>query len=272
MRVSGKKLRDFKKEIWRYYKENKRELPWRRTTDPYKIVVSEVMLQQTQVARVLTNYPEFIKAFPNFQSLAEATTSKVLKLWQGMGYNRRALYLRALARMVVHDYKGRLSDDPNILIQFPAIGSATAGSIVAFAFNKPTVFLETNIRRVFLHFFFKDQRDISDKKILPLIEQTLDKDNPREWYYALMDYGAMLAKSLPNPNRNSRHYTKQKPFAGSDREIRGAILKLILSREKLTKNEFSNNLSYHPNRLFAILDDMVKEGFLTKTSRTYKVQ
>lgn len=272
MRVSKRKLQDFKKPIWNYYSEHKRELPWRETTDPYKIVVSEVMLQQTQVSRVLTKYPEFIKAFPNFRSLANAPTAKLLKVWQGMGYNRRALYLKALSRIVINEHKGRLPDDPKVLITFPAIGSATAGSIAAFVYNKPTVFLETNIRRVFIHFFFKNKESVRDRDILPLIEATVDQSHPREWYWALMDYGAMLAKKILNPNRNSRHYVRQKPFIGSNREIRGAILKLILTKEKLTKKEFTNSLSYNPNRLFPILDALVKEGFLTKTSQTYKVQ
>src|SRR3990167_8662088 len=175
MGISKQKLSDFKKTIWDYYKKNKRDLPWRGTTDPYKIVVSEVMLQQTQVARVVQKYAEFIKVFPTFNSLAAASKEEVLRLWQGMGYNRRALYLKALSTIVIDDHKGRLPNEPNILMKLPAIGSATAGSIAAFAFNKPTVFLETNIRRVFLHFFFQGKKQVSDKDILPLVEKTLDK-------------------------------------------------------------------------------------------------
>jgi len=272
MGISKQKLSDFKKTIWDYYKKNKRDLPWRGTTDPYKIVVSEVMLQQTQVARVVQKYAEFIKVFPTFNSLAVASKEEVLRLWQGMGYNRRALYLKALSAIVIDDHKGRLPNEPNILMKLPAIGSATAGSIAAFAFNKPTVFLETNIRRVFLHFFFQGKKQVSDKDILPLVEKTLDKGRAREWYWALMDYGTLLVKTVQNPNRNSKHYVRQSPFSGSDREIRGAILKLVLSKGRVHRKDLSDSLSYENKKITFILNVLVKEGFLVKNSQIYTVQ
>ncbi len=272
MRVSAKKLEDFKQDIWKYYNKNKRDLPWRRTTDPYLIVVSEVMLQQTQVARVVQKFNEFTRVFPTFKTLALASKSDVLRLWQGMGYNRRALYLKALAGIIEKEYKGRLPDSPKVLIRLPSIGHATAGSIVAFAYNKPTVFIETNIRRVFIHFFFKNGTGIDDKEILLLVEKTLDKRRPREWYWALMDYGSMLAKILPNPNRNSKHYVIQKPFQGSNRQLRGAILKLILKQGGLSKKALSDSLPGSNSKLAAILNSLVKEGFLVKNAQTYQVQ
>ncbi|MEK7079017.1 MAG: A/G-specific adenine glycosylase, partial [Patescibacteria group bacterium] len=133
----------------------RRDFPWRNTTDPYHILVSEVMLQQTQVARVMVKFPIFIDQFSNFKELATASTKDILQVWQGMGYNRRALYLKKIAEIVITQYKGKLPDDPAILDTFPGIGEATAASIVAFAFNKPLVFIETNIRRVFIHLFFE---------------------------------------------------------------------------------------------------------------------
>lgn len=272
MRVSAKKLQNFKRDIRKYYKKNRRDLPWRRTTDPYLIVVSEVMLQQTQVSRVVQKFAEFTKTFPTFKSLARASKSDILKLWQGMGYNRRALYLKALAEAVEREHSGRLPDDPKLLIKLPSIGRATTGSIAAFVFNKPSVFVESNIRRVFIHFFFKNKRKVTDRDILTLVEKTLDKKRPKEWYWALMDYGTMLAKKVPNPNRNSLHYIKQAPFEGSNRQIRGAILKLLLSKRVLSKKALSDSLSYKDEKLSAVLNDLVKEGFLIKNSHMYKVQ
>ncbi len=272
MRVSAKKLQNFKRDIWKYYSKNKRDFPWRRTKDPYLIVVSEVMLQQTQVLRVVQKFTEFTKRFPTFKSLSLASNSEVLGLWQGMGYNRRALYLKALSKTVENELNGDLPDSPDELVKLPAIGHATAGSIVAFAYNEPTVFVETNIRRVFLHFFFQDKKQVRDKDIIPLVKETVDKDNPREWYWALMDYGTMLVKTIPNPNRKSRHYIKQTPFIGSNREVRGAVIRLILKERSITKKDILTNLPYHSDRLNIALEGLVKEGFLKKDARSYQIQ
>ncbi len=151
-------------------------------------------------------------------------------MWQGLGYNRRAKYLQESAKKVVNEFGGTLPQDQKILATFPGIGAATAASICTFAFNAPVAFIETNIRRVFIHHFFNDAESVSDKDILPMVESTLDRENPREWYWALMDYGAHLAKTMPNPNRRSKHYTKQSKFEGSNRQIRGAIVRLLLDQ------------------------------------------
>ena len=272
MKVEQQKIENFKKIVWDYYKKEGRGMPWRSTRDPYKIVISEVMLQQTQVSRVLKKYPEFIKEFPTFKTLADAPVSKLLKVWSGMGYNRRALYLKALSRIVVDRYKGRLPDDPKTLVQFPAVGSATAGSIIAFSYNVPTVFIETNIRRVFIHFFFGNKSNINDTDILPLVAKTVDKKNPREWYFALMDYGSNLGKQVINPNRKSRHYHKQKVFEGSDRKIRGEILKILLKSKKVTKEDLHNKLNQDRGRIVKIISALTKEGFLSEINGTYHLQ
>ena len=146
-------LREFRKMVLTYYADHGRDLAWRTTTDPYRILVSEIMLQQTQVERVTVKYPAFIAAFPDFPSLAGAPLSDVLAVWQGMGYNRRAISLQKCARRVVEEYDTSLPQDPEVLETFPGIGRATAASICAFAFNMPVIFIETNIRRVFIHFF-----------------------------------------------------------------------------------------------------------------------
>ena len=222
--MSPKQIRDFQKLVWGFYKANGRDFVWRRTTNPYHIVVSEIMLQQTQTSRVAEKFPEFLKKFPTFKTLAASTPAEVILVWQGLGYNRRALFLRELARTVVSEYKGKLPQDPEELIKLPGIGKNTAGSVAAFAFNAPTVFIETNIRSVFLHHFFPGQTNIPDSDLIPLIAASVHQDNPREWYWALMDLGVFIKKSQPNPSRASKHHTKQSKFIGSKRQVRGAIL------------------------------------------------
>ena len=205
--------------------------------DPYHVVVSEIMLQQTQTYRVEPKYEQFIELFPDFEALAHAPLRSVLAAWQGLGYNRRGKYLQQIAQKVVADFNGTLPNDPATLETFPGIGKGTAGSICAFAFNKPTIFIETNIRTVFIHSFFQNQESVHDKELLPLIAQTVDTDNPREWYYALMDYGVHLKKLHANPSRKSKHHTKQSKFEGSDRQIRGMIIKLLTEHASLEREQ-----------------------------------
>lgn len=244
--------------VWSYHKKHRRDLPWRTPhhITPYHIVVSEIMLQQTQVSRVLVKYVDIIKAFPDFKSLATADTSHVLRLWQGLGYNRRGLALKRIAETVMRDFGGELPRDPNILLSFPSIGPNTVGSILAFAFNASTVFIETNIRTVFIHFLFDNSATatsapdksklILDKDLLTYIESTLtypkNRKSPREWYYALMDYGSMLKARLRtegkhDPMKRSATYKKQSTFKGSFRHIRATILKIYLEKPRMEKLE-----------------------------------
>lgn len=287
----------FKKLIRDYYHAHGRDLPWRRMQDPYAIFVSEIMLQQTQVSRVLQQFPLFMTQFPDFATLAAAQQSDVLARWQGMGYNRRALWLKRAAEIVVHDHGGQLPTDPAALAQLPGIGPNTAGSIAAFVFNAPSVFIETNIRRVFIHHFFtpsviawKSERPrqsrslkpdchatlamtdkvVDDREILSLVEATLDRTNPREWYFALMDYGAQLPKQVANPNRRSRHYTKQSQFEGSNRQKRAAILRALISSE-LSLADLSKQLDQPARVLEPIVADLTSEGFILAKNGRYSL-
>jgi A/G-specific adenine glycosylase len=220
------------------------------------------MLQQTQVERVTTKFPEFIHAFPDFAALAAAPLGNVLTVWQGMGYNRRAIALQKCAIRVMNEYEGILPPDVAILATFPGIGRATASSIAAFAFNMPVVFIETNIRRVFIHFFFTGTDTVSDADLLPLVEKALYRNNPRLWYWALMDLGSALKKTVANPNRRSVHYTKQSPFEGSDRKIRGALLKIVLKYQFLEEEEIIDRVAEDPHRVRRILSVLEAEGFI----------
>lgn len=233
--------------------------------------VSEVMLQQTQVSRVEKKFPDFIKKFPGFTSLVKASTKEILQTWQGMGYNRRALYLKKAAEVIVKKYKGHVPKNLLVLETLPGIGRVTANSIAAFSWNRPTVFIETNIRRVFIHFFFSGRENIDDRDILPLVKKTLDQKNPREWYWALMDYGSHLPKITRNPNTKSKHYKKQSRFNGSDREIRGVIVTLIL-KNPLTINQLKEITGFERKRLLYNLLELKDEGFITEKNGKYCIK
>jgi A/G-specific adenine glycosylase len=262
-------IQEFQQMVLSYYNNYGRKMAWRDTNDPYLILVSEIMLQQTQVERVKIKFPEFIEVFPDFASLAVAPLAHVLSVWQGMGYNRRAIAIQKCAIRVMDEYNGILPADVNLLATFPGIGRATASSIAAFAFNLPVVFIETNIRRVFIHFFFSDTDTVSDADLLPIVEKSLYRENPRVWYWALMDLGSALKKTVPNPNRRSVHYSKQSRFEGSDREIRGSILKLLLKEFSLEDEEIFGYIAEDPYRVRKILGDLEREGFIKNNNNHF---
>lgn len=260
-------IKDFQELVWDYYHDHRRAMPWREDTNPYWVVVSEVMLQQTQVSRVLEKFPQFIKKFRSFKELAEAPPAEVIIAWQGLGYNRRALNLQKLAQTI----GDKLPSEPEELIKLPGIGPGTAGSIAAFAYDAPVVFIETNIRRVFIHHFFEGQEGINDKQLLPLVKEALDTEHPREWYYALMDYGTHLAKTVPNPNRRSKHHVVQSKFEGSDRQIRGAVLRALvnenLSIEELAEQAQCSDLG----RLRSVLRGLLQDGLIELIKNHYQL-
>ncbi len=281
-------VKNFQKKIWDYYRKyGRHDLPWRPSSlklrrdkiilDPYKILVSEMMLQQTQAARVVPKYKAFLKKFPTIEKLTKANTRDVLKEWSGLGYNRRALYLKRAAETIVRDYKGIFPKEVSLLEKLPGIGPYTARAIATFAWNQPQIFIETNIRAVFIHEFSSkkgmvSQVPIHDKDLLELIKKTLPEksislrpssdETMRQWYWALMDYGAMLKATVPNPSRKSAHHTRQSKFEGSDRQIRGAIVRLLVSNKKVTERMAIRLLSqYSKNRVLKAWRALKQEGF-----------
>lgn len=256
----------FTSKILDFSRSHKRDLPWRTPSlipdsfghlDLYKVLVSEVMLQQTQVVRVKMKYCEFMDRFPRLQDLAKANLVDVLKVWQGLGYNRRGKYLWEAARILVasknhsqhldHSVNSNSNSSTQYTVQefddLPGIGPATAASIYCFTYNRPVTFIETNIRKIYIHHFFADRVEIDDSELIPLVRDTLDHENPREWYYALMDYGSFLSTVTDNPNTKSKHYVKQSKFAGSDRQIRGRILRDYVSgKQILISNDREKNI------------------------------
>ena len=236
-------------------------MPWRVNRTPYRVFVSEIMLQQTSVARVTPKYGEFLRAFPSFRKLASANVQEVITAWKGLGYNRRALALRESARQITADHHGRLPRSVDELVRLPGVGRATASAVIVYAFDEPCVFMETNIRRVFLHHFFPDQENVPDSRIVPLVEETLDRERPREWYYALMDYGTALAAGRQNPNLRSSGYKVQSRFEGSMRQLRGRILSALMERQDVTARQIVSRLGADA-RLREALSQLVAEGFL----------
>jgi len=259
----------FKQTIYAYYNEHRRTFLWRQEPNPYFVFISEVMLQQTQTYRVQPKFDQFITRFADFNALGNASFADVLTVWQGLGYNRRALYLQQAAQQIVKQFNGQLPKEPELLQELPGIGPATARSISAFAFNNPTVFIETNIRTVFIYFFYHEHHDIHDKQLIPLIEQALDYHNPREWYYALMDYGVMLKRTIGNASRKSAHYAKQSKFEGSDRQLRAAILRLLLEQQRKTLEEIIAIFKNDQERIPRIVQSLLKDNLIQQQSNYF---
>lgn len=268
--ITNKELAAFKRTIWRYYAKHKRDFPWRDTTDPYRVLISEIMLQQTQAPRVVDKYHQFLKAFPTLSALAQTDTRTLLSAWQGLGYNRRALQLKKLAQAVAEDFATQIPSDQASLLRLPGIGPATAAAIRAFAFNLPGAYLETNVRRVYLHFFFPEQEQVPDQELVPLIEATSSRRRAREWGWALLDYGAMLGRTAKeNPNRRSAHYVRQSAFKGSRRELRGRAIKFLLSADRATAEDIASSASVSMAELEPVLAALLKEGFIVRRGRFY---
>lgn len=251
----------FKRVVRAHWRTHGRhELPWRHTTDPYAVLVSEVMLQQTQVPRVIEKHREFLEAFPSLRALARAPVSRVLKVWQGLGYNRRALMLHRCAQTIMRDHNGSVPQEYEALCALPGIGPYCAGAVLAFAFNKAHPIIETNIRRVYLHHYFPRRRKVPDRELRVVVARTLDRRNPRDWYSALMDYGTHLATTVPNPNRRSRGYTKQSSFEGSLRQLRGRILRHLTTHGAVPHPKLASLMQ--DKRTAAAVAALEREGFV----------
>jgi A/G-specific adenine glycosylase len=299
MNLSQQQIADFQVTVRDYYQQSGRHtLPWRipeadDSFDPYKILVSELMLQQTQVARVIPKYHEFLELFPTVQALADSSLAAVLTSWSGLGYNRRAKFLHQAAQMVVSDFDGVFPDTQAVLVQLPGVGKNTAGAILAYAYNQPITFIETNIRTVYFHYFLEGREAISDGEVAELVAQTLPQSkgkraarvdgfipapgamrktvglshvSPREWYWSLMDYGAFLKSSGMKLNTLSKHYNKQSKFEGSRRQIRGQVIRLLASQD-LDAGALAQHIS--DKRLDSVIADLLREELITLTKQHY---
>lgn len=264
--------------------EHYRDFTWRTNRDPYAILVSEVMLQQTQASRVVPYFDEWMSTFPDLESLADAPLQLVLSLWRGLGYNRRGLWLKQAAERTVAEHRASWSDgraelpaDLKCLLALPGIGPSTAAGIMAFGFGLPAVYLETNVRTVFLHELYADAQGVPDSAIVPLVERAMDEARGRgigvaEWYYALLDHGAFLKRTVPNPSRRSAHHATQSRFEGSRRQKRAWLLRAVMDEPGLGVDEYAARLARQEEDLGRqapsvadvtdIIDALTAEGLL----------
>lgn len=274
MGISLERLEEFSATVWERGRELYRDLPWRDTHDPYAILLSEVMLQQTQVSRVMGRWEQWLETFPTIADLASAPLPPVLELWQGMGYNRRALNLKRCAEEVVAMHDGVVPSDKKALLALPGIGPSTSAGARIFAFRQPDMYLETNVRAVFIHELFPGRESVADKELVSLVEATCPQDaRVRAWYYALLDYGAYLKKTMPNPTRRSKHYTRQSKFEGSHRQKRAYLLRRViddalstedLARDLAQSERASGRQEPSVEEVRAILDELEREGFVMR--------
>jgi A/G-specific adenine glycosylase len=270
--LSAAVVASFRARVWAHWREHGRhDLPWRLTADPYAILVSEVMLQQTQVSRVLPKYTEWMDQFPTIDSLAAAPLEAVLRAWQGLGYNRRAVALKRASEIVSAERGGVLPRDATALVALPGIGPATAAGVMAFAYGEPVPYLETNVRGVYIHEFFGDAEKVPDRDILPLLETTLDEGDPRQWFYALLDYGWWLKRTQPNPTRRSAHYARQSAFEGSRRQKRSRLLRSVMARPGTTADGLACDLDLSFGETTSLLESLASEGFLRREDERWFV-
>lgn len=256
---------EFNLFLKKYYTEKKRILPWRENINSYHIFVSEFMLQQTQVSRVINYFNTFIEKFPTFNALSQAPQSAILESWSGLGYNRRAMYLHQGAKVITEEYKELIPSCVKTLKKIKGIGEYTASALITYSYNIPTIFVETNIRTVCFSIFeqYFNEEKISDKNLIKLIQQIIDRENPREWYYAMMDLGTELKKILPQFHlKKSSSYQKQSLFRGSIREIRGKIIKFLTknNQQKVIRKEVE--LLCKDPRVDTCITNLIKEGLI----------
>lgn len=258
----------FRRIVWAHYKKHGRHhLPWRETRDSYRILVSEIMLQQTQVDRVIPFYKYFIRKFGTAKKLAQAPLSEVLKAWQGLGYNRRAKMLQAAAKELVRATPISVEEWQKL----PGVGPYTARAVSAFVSNEDVIVIETNIRTAVIHHFYPTRKKVSDALIEKALIESLPLGKAREWYSALMDYGSHLKRSGVTHNKKSSTYTKQARFAGSLREVRGSILRTLSMGPTTEKRLLAAFPKARAPQLKTALTALLEEGFITKKDRSYQL-
>ena len=262
----------FRETIYAHYRESGRTFPWRTDTESWGVLVSEFMLQQTQTERVVPYWKRWMKKWPNPKALNRASMEDALRMWSGLGYNRRCRYLKDCARGITEDYGGKVPDSPEELLKLPGVGPYTAGAVACFAFNYPSVFIETNIRSVMIHFFFNGKEGVADGELAPVLESVLDRANPREWYWALMDYGVMLKQLTVNPGRRSAHYRRQSGFEGSFRQLRGRVLRSLVSAGPGSAEGLSDRTGIRGEDLYRVLEALEKDLMVAERGGEYRIR
>jgi A/G-specific adenine glycosylase len=263
---------EFRDAVYAFYEKEGRVFPWRKDTRPWAVLVSEFMLQQTQTERVLRYWKRWMELWPRPEGLAAAPFETVLREWSGLGYNRRAKYLHSCARIIAEEYRGRVPRTPGELRELPGVGGYCSGAIACFGYNYPAVFIETNIRAAVIHFFFQDRLTVSDREIRPILEEALDRENPRRWYYALMDYGAALKKVTANPNRKSAHYARQSRFEGSFRQKRGRLVKALAFNGPASAEALSCRTGIEEGEIYEVMNSLEKDLLVAEKEGVYRIR
>ena len=276
-----------------WYAKHGRSLPWRQTRDPYAILVSEIMLQQTQVDRVIPKYEAWLKAFPDWKALADVSRSEVLGLWSGLGYNSRAVRLHALSKLVV-ELGGKLPVSEEELVKLPGIGPYTAGALMAFAHNKPGKCIDVNIERIVKRYCFPKNKKEIGKKELEEEFLSLFPSDATAFANAMMDFGSLICIAS-NPKCDScplydecetkgerveekqeRKKKRQPTFLHSNRWWRGQILKALntdgkLSRTALFQKILKETDAVDKQKFDAALSQLADEG-LVSAGKTVRIQ
>ena len=262
---------EFREKVLCHYRDKGRKLPW-RGAEPWGVMVSEFMLQQTRAERVIPFWKNWMRLWPVPVSLEQASFEDALRAWSGLGYNRRCYYLKKCATVIVNKHNGTVPKTSEELRALPGIGPYMAGAIACFAYNRPEVFIETNIRSVLLHCFFPDRNDVRDKELFPILEEALDYSDPRTWYYALMDYGSSLKKLSENPNRRSAHYVRQSPFIGSFRQARGKVIRALVSMGPSKAEEIAIVNGLTGEKLYRVLERLKEESMVAEEGGIYRIK
>jgi A/G-specific adenine glycosylase len=283
--LSPTQIKHFQKKILTWYEEHQRDLPWRKTRDPYHILVSEIMLQQTQVTRVIPKFEAWLSMLPTVKELAVAPTVTVLTLWSGLGYNRRALNLKKTAQIISEKYDGRFPQNEKALMALPGIGIYTARAVLCFAFDQQVAVVDTNVKKVILTQLFRSfpeeirlgdgsstQNDlkIDEKMIMTIAEQILPHGKAYEWNQALMDYSSTVLK------KEKIHIPKQSKFIGSRRYYRGRVLKVLLEKKSVPIEELGslikNGFAAHDQEwLEKLLGELINEGFIVNEKNSIRL-
>ena len=293
------KKQAFNRTLFSWHKDHYRDMPWRNTRDPYHILISEIMLPQTQVDRVRTKYTDFLKRFPTVRVLAKAPLGEVLRAWSGLGYNRRARYLHDCAKKIVHEYSGKFPNDLEELKRLPGIGLSTAGALLAFSFGEDEPMIDTNIRRILVRVFFGGKRskkirgrtlginssrsDLvsfphvpSDKGLYIFAKSLIPKGKGRIWNYAMLDLGATSCTARNHSDRcplmrlhgevgDFRYKKPQKKFHGSRRFYRGKILSLLTERKRVAPLQLGKAVALPTSALRDILRDLKRERLVVSS-------
>jgi A/G-specific adenine glycosylase len=264
--LSPRTVRRFQRLIWQFFSAHGRSFAWRRSRDPYQILVSEIMLQQTQTVRVAERFDEFLQLFPTVQDLAKASQASVIRAWQGLGYYRRAKNLHLAAKAICLKHRGKVPRDPQALVALPGIGAYTAAAVAVFAFRTAVPMVETNIRAVYLFTFCRGRTHVGDREIATLVERTCDARRCREWFYALMDLGVELKRYRPGINHRSKHHVTQTPFKGSDREVAAQVLRVIISRTRaIQDDQLYREVSADSEQVKRAIERLLKDSLIQRS-------